>query len=235
MKTHIILNIRNMTKLFFTADTHLGHGNIIKYSNRPFLTVADQKALEENGGTWKGSFWKMTREAIDMMNDTIINNINSIVGENDILWHMGDFAFAPKDSYARTCENYRRRIKCKNMNIIWGNHDEPHLIHHLFKETHKLHDIYVPNERFRIVLCHYAMAVWEGSHRGNWQLYGHSHMSAEPWLNKVMPGRRSVDVGVDNANLLFGSYSPISLDELQKLFSKRDGFSIDHHVEKRNG
>jgi calcineurin-like phosphoesterase family protein len=231
-----------MSKIFFTADTHFGHANIIKYCNRPFLTAADKKALEDNGGswhdgTWKGSRssnWRITPDAVEMMNDTFFKNINAIVGEDDILWHLGDFAFAQRESYVRKCENYRRRINCKNVNIIWGNHDEPHLIKHLFNESHFMHNISLPGQRFRVVLCHYAMAVWEGSHRGNWQLYGHSHTTAEPWMNKNMPDRKSLDVGVDNANLLLGSYRPFSLDELEKMLLKREGFSMDHHIPKNS-
>ena len=231
-----------MSKIFFTADTHFGHGNIIKYCNRPFLTAADQRALDNNGGswndgTWKGtrsSNWRITQDAIDMMDDTMIKNINDMVGENDILWHLGDFAFGVRDNYVRKCENYRRRINCKNVNIIWGNHDEPYQIRHLFKENHKLNDISLIDHRFRVVLCHYAMAVWDGSHRGNWQLYGHSHAGAEKWMNKFMAGRKSIDVGVDNAAILFGAYRPFSLADLEAILLKREGFSMDHHIPKNS-
>lgn len=188
-------------------------------------------------GSWKGnrsSDWRITREAIDMMDDTIINNINSMVGENDILWHLGDFAFGHREDYTKKCEFYRNRIRCKNMNIIWGNHDQPNRIRYLFNGNYYLHTIPLPSESFDAVLCHYAMAVWDKSHRGSWQLYGHSHTSAEPWMDENMPGRRSIDVGVDNANKLFGSYRPFSLEELKVIMSNRDGFSMDHHIPKNS-
>lgn len=231
-----------MSKIFFTADTHMGHGNIIKYTNRPFLTDLDKKALAENGGKWnngrwKGdgaSEWRISRDAIDMMNDELTDNINAMVGEDDILWHLGDFAFAPRDRYVHKCEFYRRRIRCQNINIIWGNHDEPHLIRHLFKEAYDLHKIPIPGERASIVLCHYAMAVWDGSHRGNWQLYGHSHTTAEPWMDQYMKGRRSLDVGVDNAKKLLGAYRPFSMEDLSRIMRSREGFSMDHHIPKNS-
>jgi calcineurin-like phosphoesterase family protein len=49
-------------KFFFTADTHFNHDNIIEYCNRPF------KNAEE-------------------MNDTLIINWNSVVGEHDTVYH----------------------------------------------------------------------------------------------------------------------------------------------------
>ena len=32
-----------------------------------------------------------------------------------------------------------------------------------------------------VVLCHYAMRVWDRSHYGSWHLYGHSHGNLPPW------------------------------------------------------
>lgn len=165
------------------------------------------------------------------MDKTIIDNINDMVEEHDILWHLGDFAFAKEHEYIRKCEQYRYRIRCQNVNMIWGNHDEPHLISHLFYEKHRLHDIYLGR---RIFLCHTAFCVWEDSHRGSWNLYGHSHTSAEEWMDTHMPGRRSIDVGVDNAYRLFGSYRPFSMDDLESLLGNRAGFSTDHHIPKNS-
>ncbi len=224
-----------MGKIFFTADTHFGHSNIIKYCKRPFLSEVDKQEFDARKGNWDNSpiNWRIAKESVEMMDKTLIDNINAIVKEEDTLWHLGDFAFGIKDNYANVVEGYRRRINCKNINIVWGNHDQPWKAKHVFKQNYDLTDIEAPGYRHRIIMCHYAMAVWEGSHRGNWQLYGHSHTTAEPWMDKHMPQRRSVDVGVDNAKLLLGSYRPFSMEDLEKIFLKRDGFSMDHHTSKK--
>lgn len=66
---HQILSFNtNEQNIFFTSDTHFWHENIIKFCNRPFSSVEE-------------------------MNDTIIENWNKVVGENDIVFHLGDFVF----------------------------------------------------------------------------------------------------------------------------------------------
>lgn len=54
---------------FFTADTHFNHANILEYTNRPFLNV----------------------EEMDL---EMIYRWNSVVRKNDLVFHLGDFAFA---------------------------------------------------------------------------------------------------------------------------------------------
>jgi calcineurin-like phosphoesterase family protein len=53
--------------VFFTADEHYSHKNIIKYSNRPFSSVEE-------------------------MNESMIDNHNFTVTNRDITFHLGDFA-----------------------------------------------------------------------------------------------------------------------------------------------
>lgn len=221
--------------MYFTSDTHFGHGNIIKYCNRPFLTEVDRKAFEDNGGTWKNSRHRMSREAIELMDEEMINNINSVAGPDSVLIHLGDFAMPDRRfNYLDRCRYYRNRLVCQNIYYLWGNHDGAEL-ENLFKVCtgggQKLYDLVahavINDEQFSF--GHYAPAVWNKSHRRAIALYGHSHSGAEPWLDANMVGRRSIDVGVDNAYKLFGKFRPFSFDEIVSMMSGRTGFVMDHH------
>ncbi len=57
-----------MSKVFFTADTHFGHANIIKYCKRPFSSAQE-------------------------MDEMLIRNWNDTVEPGDTVYHLGDFAF----------------------------------------------------------------------------------------------------------------------------------------------
>jgi hypothetical protein len=64
---------------WFTADLHLGHGNIIKYCNRPFMSVEETaRALEDLGGNWQ-----ISKETGSYHDATILETINANVKTND--------------------------------------------------------------------------------------------------------------------------------------------------------
>lgn len=151
-----------MTDIWFTADFHLNHSNILRYCNRPFPNVEE-------------------------MNRVIIDRLNGRVKTNDILYFLGDFCMG---SRSRAAE-FRGQIRCRTIFAIPGNHDKQ--IRKLIKEFNWLNDlteISVNNQR--IMLCHYAMRVWNHSSRGAWHLYGHSHGRLPD-----IPSSRSMDIGVD--------------------------------------
>jgi calcineurin-like phosphoesterase family protein len=202
--------------VFFTADLHLGHGNIIKHTGRPFLSPDEQTSLAA------GLLSKIAPASIARMNSALIDEINSVVGPNDTLWVLGDFTLDKLEEAQR----FRDRIICRDLRLVWGNHDRGSIAP-LFTETHDLVKVRVNGQK--IVLCHYAMATWDGAHKGTWHLYGHSHANAEAWLDAAMPGRRSMDVGVDNIARLTGRFRPVSFEEIAEWIGSRDGHSIDHH------
>lgn len=178
--------------IWFTADTHFDHKNIIRYSNRPFSSIDD-------------------------MNQALLDNINAAVAVNDELYHLGDFCFGVRASY------FRNAIKCKNVHIIWGNHDkDTRRQHRLFTTSAELKEIKYDGRG--IVLCHYAMRVWNKSHHGQFHLYGHSHGSLPDDPNSL-----SFDCGVDCHN-----YMPISFPQVKAIMDKKTFKPIDHHGDREH-
>lgn len=184
-----------MSNTWFTADTHFNHANIIRYCNRPFSSVEEH-------------------------NEVILDNLNTLVKPEDTLFHLGDFSFGDH-------EIFRKRIRCRNIIMIIGNHDpkfsngEPKgFFKSLFPECHRILDvnIYFGNT-YHMVLCHYAMRVWNRSHHGAFHLYGHSHGTLPDDPNSL-----SFDVGVD-----CHEYKPISMSTVVEVMSRKSWKPIDHH------
>lgn len=90
-----------INKIFFTSDTHFGHKNIVKGQSDWNRNTRDFKTL-------------------DKMNYTLIKSINDVVGQDDTLFHLGDWSFGGIENIW----NFRKQIKCKNIILITGNHDE---------------------------------------------------------------------------------------------------------------
>jgi len=168
-------------KVWFTSDTHFGHTNIIRYCNRPFSTAEE-------------------------MNHIIIKNFNSVVGSDDLVYHLGDFAF-------RNHEFYRKQLNGKHF-LILGNHDDR-------KEVDKANFIWVRttagvkvNGQY-IWLSHFSHRIWDRCHHGSFHLFGHSHNGVEDY-------GKSCDVGVDAWN-----FYPVSFEQLVERFKDRQ--NIGHH------
>jgi calcineurin-like phosphoesterase family protein len=170
-----------MPDTWFTADFHFGHSNIIRYCNRPFGDVAE-------------------------MNQAILDRLNSSVKANDVLYFLGDFCIGDNTRALA----YRNEIRCKRIFALPGNHD---------KETRKLTDAFswlnnlaeISIRGQPIVLCHYAMRVWNRSNHGAWHLYGHSHGNLAD-----ITGSLSLDVGVDTHD-----FRPWHFDEIMAYMAER--------------
>lgn len=130
-----------MINAWFSADFHLGHRNIIRYCNRPFQSTGE-------------------------MDEAIFGNLNSRVGQSDVLYFLGDFCMGGPDQARR----YRDRIVCRHIHVVEGNHDRAlRRLKTAFCSRTQLAEIRVEGQE--IVLCHYAMRVWYHSSRGMWHLW----------------------------------------------------------------
>ncbi|MBI5036590.1 metallophosphoesterase [Candidatus Micrarchaeota archaeon] len=83
-------------KVFVVGDTHFLHDNIIKHCGRPF-------AAEE-----------MTGE--------LVKRWNAVVGENDLVIHLGDFAFFKGPNAAARVTGIIRSLNGRKV-LVRGNHD----------------------------------------------------------------------------------------------------------------
>jgi calcineurin-like phosphoesterase family protein len=188
-----------MSKVWFTSDTHFNH-----YYG------------EVGTGTGVLRFQAKTRPFASgaEMDAKIIDNINELVGKDDTLYHLGDFCW--RNSLVG---HYRARINCRKIVLIRGNHEggRDGLRKH-FSAVEDLLEVKVNNQL--IVMCHYAMKVWNKSHYGTWHLYGHSHGSLFD-----DPHSRSIDVGVDCWGL-----KPISFEQIADVMKTKQWKPIDHHV-----
>jgi len=190
---------------WFISDTHFGHTNVIKYSNRPYATVQE-------------------------MDESIILNWQQNVRPNDYIFHLGDMGMLDTD-------RLRKIIMRLPGQKYWikGNHDKRtkfNQVRDLFVGIYDYLEIDVSDKNIinsdphrasnkqRIILFHYSCRVWNRSHFGSWQLYGHSHGSLEDSKNLL-----SMDVGVDATKL----YGPISYRSVKKHISTKQWTPIDHH------
>ena len=185
--------------LYFTSDLHLGHANAIRHSNRPFADVEE-------------------------MNRVLIENINNAVAEpEDELWILGDFSVDLNKEEVRAL---RKRIACRHVHLIKGNHDKDYAGEHIFQSVQpykRLKTAYGP-----VILFHYPILEWEAAQWGTIHLHGHIHSMGDynkDNLNRKLADRvishhipkgdfnlRLYDVGVDATG-----FRPVSIDQIAKV------------------
>jgi calcineurin-like phosphoesterase family protein len=152
-------------------------------------------------------------DSIEAHDDHLIGQINATVQWNDRLFLLGDVCWRQFDSYAK-------KIRCTNLHLVMGNHDRASFA----KNVKTCQDVdLIQVQGHKIYLSHYPSAYWPASHYGSLHLYGHMHRQREATLDAAFPGRRSMDVGVDNAKHLLGEYRPFSEDEVMEILLKRPG------------
>lgn len=176
-------------KTLFTSDHHFGHKRIIELCDRPWANV-------------------------QTMDADLIRIWNNCVGPDDVIYHLGDFTLGGINDFSKYVSQLNGKIK-----IVPGGHDYRWLkgFDHASPITSKSgHEVEIleplvslefdrgEEHPLVIVLCHYAMRVWDRSHYGSYHLFGHSHGNLPRQGN-------SFDIGVDVGAFFF---NPITLEEV---------------------
>lgn len=243
-----------MDRDFFTADLHLGHAAIMKHTARTvFMTDQDRETFESARREGRSlANWKPGAASVERMDEGLIARINDRVPEDATLWVIGDFAFT---SSKRDARQYRDAIRCRDLRIVWGNHDKRHHLAPAFDHDYEAVMLHVtPDRTFtepevqadkelrrsahnrdwrrsntRIYLNHYAQAVWHHAHRGVFHLYGHTHGNFEPWRQEHMPNALSMDVGVD-----CWDYQPLAFSQIAHVLGQKRDSHPPHDIDQRS-
>lgn len=174
-------------RTFVTADTHFGHAEAIGLFKRPFANV-------------------------EAMDDALLDAINATVGPDDFLLHLGDFTgpIRPKRDLVDFAASIRRRIRCRRIELVAGNHDptDRDAFREIFDAVHELRS-WKLEAGPRIVCCHYPLRTWQGRLKGAVHLFGHAH-------GALRDEGRSTDVGVD-----VRGFRPVELEAVVEELAKR--------------
>lgn len=191
---------------FYTSDLHFGHANIIQYCNRPYASVNE-------------------------MNDALVANWNSVVGEGDIVYVLGDFAMNRGAALHWVSKLNGSKV------LIIGNHDSCFLKRCKGKKERQLTEIGTYRKEgwmdvregdrhflgsIPARLDHFPYLTQECDQRypdyrpvdnGEVLLCGHIHTN---WLtHRSVRGTLMVNVGVDVWN-----WTPVAEGEIVKLIEK---------------
>jgi calcineurin-like phosphoesterase family protein len=169
--------------------------------------------------------------SLDAMTEGLLENLNEVVQPGDVVYHLGDM-------FWRNCNPEAAQHYINHANgchyYIRGNHEEFFDKHREIRDKFAwVKDRYILHHQnlgpmdgkrsLGIVLDHYAGWVWDGSHSGSWQLYGHSHGGLDN--HPARRGLLAVDVGVDS----WGMY-PVSLEQIVDVMAvkrgERDGVQV---------
>jgi calcineurin-like phosphoesterase family protein len=187
--------------IFFISDFHVGHGNVIRFDNRPFRDL-------------------------NHMHETLINNWNSVVGEDDIVFYGGDLFYKCSSKYPMWFVN---QLNGK-IHFILGNHDRYQDIRKLnrFETIDTEQKLDIKDEDAdrgyqHIHIHHHPILSWNKGSHGAWHLHGHVHqkMTLNPdynWFYK----RKVIDISCNGID-----YTPLSYLNIKSIMNSKN--NIPHN------
>ena len=210
-----MIKIDKDRKVWIISDTHFGHKNICRGVTAWRLPDGSVPISQ-------------TRDfdSISEMNEMIVNNINSVVGQDDVLIHLGDWSFGGFENI----KIFRDRIVCKEIHLILGNHDE-----HIEKNRDGVQELFTSVNHYTklmykfetLVLMHYPIDSWDGLNKGHIHLHGHCHLPQQ----KVFGKGRRMDIGIDG-NMFFMPYDLDNVIKIVKMREIRSNMDGDHHTDE---
>lgn len=144
--------------IFYTADQHFGHKNIIKFCNRPFKDIKE-------------------------MDEVLIENWNNRVMADDTVYLLGDLIFR-SDKHASWYIEKLNGIK----HLILGNHDYKWIKNCNLQKYFASVSTYIEinDGETRLAISHYPMLSWGGAARGTLHIHAHVHNNREGFVFETL-------------------------------------------------
>ena len=179
------------SKVYFTSDTHFYHSNIIGFCKRLFKNVED-------------------------MNETLIENWNQVVSQDDIVFRLGDLCLGGSHEWTKILNRLNGKIY-----LVLGNHDLKN-IRQGYTSRFELTSMqmHIEVDKQKIYLNHCPLLCYGGAYGNTWQLFGHVHTSKyntgkdASRLDMIFPTQ--YDVGVDN-----NDFTPVSFAQVKRIIQKQ--------------
>lgn len=131
--------------IYFTADTHFGHQNIIRFCNRPFSTTEE-------------------------MDKALIKNWNSRVNGNDTVYILGDMFFRSINA-----ESILKSLKGKKRLIIGNHDSSWMTKFNASKYFISMDSfLEISDGKYALTLCHYPLVTWKHAEK-SYMIHGHIH------------------------------------------------------------
>ena len=125
--------------IYFTADTHFGHENIIKFCNRPFASIEE-------------------------MDEVLIANWNERVRGNDTVFILGDMFFRISDA-----EPVLKRLKGKKRLIVGNHDSSWMKKVDLTRYFESVDTFLETSDgQHGLTLCHYPLLSWNHQKNRTW-------------------------------------------------------------------
>ncbi len=160
--------------IYYTADWHFGHANIICHCGRPFADSGE-------------------------MDRTIVANYNAVVTDADTVYILGDVAFKNFNNVIPLLKQMKGTKR-----LILGNHDKGlrnnSEVRKIFASVHEM--LEVRDCGRKVVLCHYPMLSWDGLFRDSVHVYGHVHNSISDPGFELLEDMNAYNAGVDVNNFM---------------------------------
>jgi len=160
--------------IFYIADVHFGHYNIIRFCHRPFTSVEEMDAA-------------------------LIKNWNAKVGSNDTVYIIGDLF----TRFCKDPATILNQLKGKKR-LILGNHEPDWInkvdLNKYFVSVERMSVF--GNGSCKVTACHYPMLSFEGDYLIYGHIHNHTdeRITDKPMWDYIMTRDNMLNAGVEINN-----------------------------------